>query len=367
MDITDKLMAWYKSNKRDLPWRKTSDPYRIWVSEIILQQTRVDQGMAYYHRFLERFPDINSLAISSEDEVLKIWQGLGYYSRARNMHESAKIITEKHNGRFPEAFSSILDLKGIGEYTASAIASIAFGKPHPVADGNVIRVITRLEGITDPPEKTSVKKAILGKLHEMIDRTTPGDFNQAMMELGALVCTPSNPDCAACPLKNSCKAHAQGLTDVIPNKKKQQEKKIRYFEYFLIFFKEQDEWYTIIEKRTNNDIWKGLYQFPLLEFQQQPEDPVGKYMTDKKHCLCDQDLVSIQSSNTYSHILTHRIIKARFHAISLNSPVDCSFPGIKVPFKNISSYPFPRLTDRYFSEFLKKNEKNFTKKGNKRL
>ena len=220
INLSETLMWWYSHNKRDLPWRETKNPYNIWVSEIILQQTRVNQGLEYYNKFIDTFPNIHSLAKASINDLLKVWQGLGYYSRARNMHITAQEIIGKYNGEFPSNYEELIKLKGIGDYTASAIASISFNKLTPVLDGNVFRVIARLFGISESTQTATGKKLFKQKLFELIPENNPGTFNQAIMEFGALHCVPQNPDCEGCPFKSVCFAHNKNLVSALPLKKK---------------------------------------------------------------------------------------------------------------------------------------------------
>ena len=264
MNFTKILAKWYDKNKRDLPWRRTKDPYRIWVSEIILQQTRIEQGWDYYLRFLEKFPILRALASAEEEEVLKLWQGLGYYSRARNMHAAAKEIMNLHQGIFPKTYEEIRKLKGIGDYTAAAISSIAFGIPSPVVDGNVLRLFSRFFGIRDPVDTQKGKTTVLEKAKELISPEHPGDFNQAIMEFGALQCKPT-PDCKTCPLKPGCVAFQQNRIAEFPVKSKKQRQRTRYFHYLFIITGKGKKRSVFLKKRTGNDIWKNLFDFPLIE------------------------------------------------------------------------------------------------------
>ena len=234
MKLTIELIGWYKKNKRSMPWRQTSDPYKIWISEIILQQTRIDQGMVYYIKFLDHFPDVLSLANATEHDILKLWQGLGYYSRARNLYHAAKIIANDFNGHFPNTFNDLLKLPGIGEYTAAAISSIAFNEPRPVVDGNVLRFLSRFEGIKVPIDTNAGKQLITDIAIKLIDHKQPGEFNQALMEFGALFCKPMNPDCQKCIFRSECKAYTNELVNEIPIKNKQLSKRKRYFYYLII-------------------------------------------------------------------------------------------------------------------------------------
>jgi A/G-specific adenine glycosylase len=260
MDFAEELVAWYGKNKRSLPWRGTKDPYKIWLSEIILQQTRVDQGMDYYHAFVENYPDVHALAKAGEDRVLKTWEGLGYYSRARNLHATAKRISVEMGGRFPETHAGLLELKGIGDYTASAISSICYNEAQPVVDGNVFRFLSRHFGIRTPIDSTKGKKEFRALAAELITEKDPGTFNQAMMEFGARQCTPRNPDCGPCVFRLSCVALKKKLVDQLPVK----EKKTKVTERVLIYVLLKNEQHTFIRQRIEKDIWQGLYEFPLV-------------------------------------------------------------------------------------------------------
>ena len=253
--FADTLVSWYEDHKRDLPWRGETDPYKIWVSEIILQQTRVQQGWGYYLRFIDNFPNVKALAEADEERVLKVWQGLGYYSRARNMHAAAREIMTVYHEQFPKEYDKILSLKGIGKYTAAAIASIAFHLPYPAVDGNVIRIVSRIFGVCDDVTQQSAIQKITEICETQIDSDQPGVFNQAAMDFGAMQCVPRNPDCDGCPFLSSCYAHKNNLVDVLPVKKRKSELKHRYFHYTVYLSDNQ----TIIEKRTGSDIWKNMY------------------------------------------------------------------------------------------------------------
>ncbi|MCB0820827.1 MAG: A/G-specific adenine glycosylase, partial [Bacteroidetes bacterium] len=261
--FTPILLEWYAANKRVLPWRENHDPYSIWLSEIILQQTRIDQGMAYYHKFMDAFPEVRFLAAASEDQVLRHWQGLGYYSRARNLHSAAKMVMNEFGGLFPQEYEQILKLPGVGPYTAAAIASMAFGKQHAVVDGNVFRLLSRWFGIATPIDSTSGKKEFSALANALIPASRPGDFNQAMMDFGSLVCRPVSPLCGGCPLAAGCTALRKNKVGVYPAKAGKTKVKSRYLLYLLPQDKNGN---TLIRRRNSNDIWQGLYEFPLIEF-----------------------------------------------------------------------------------------------------
>ena len=254
-----KLLKWYEANKRDMPWRGIKDPYKIWLSEIILQQTRVNQGWNYYLKFIEHYPTVRQLAAASEHDVLKLWQGLGYYSRARNMHHAAKEIVAKHKGKFPTNHESIRALKGVGDYTAAAITSIAYGLPYPVVDGNVLRVYSRLLGISDPIDSTIGKKKIWDAAKELLPDKEPGTYNQAIMELGSLVCTPKNPKCEECPLQSACHAFSHKLTAKLPIKQGKTAQRNRFLNYLII----QQGNKILLHNRQGKDILARPARFPL--------------------------------------------------------------------------------------------------------
>lgn len=307
-NISITLLKWYKDYKRDLPWRRTKEPYAIWISEIILQQTRVRQGLPYYQRFIDRFPDVKTLANSTEEEILHQWQGLGYYSRARNMHRCAKIILDQYKGYFPDSFKELIKFPGIGSYTAAAIASIAFGEPVAVLDGNVIRVLTRLFGIEDNISESRIRKRILMIASKLIDRDNPGDFNQAIMEFGAVQCIPLNPNCNDCPLQNQCKAFLYNLQNKLPVKSKRNSVKNRYFHYFIIYHQNK----ILMKKRYEKDIWEGLYDFYLHE-----NDSIEKIEFKTIDGLPSKLLDSGENiefiSSEFIHQLSHQKIHARFY------------------------------------------------------
>ena len=260
-NISTALLNWYFVHKRDMPWRHTKDPYIIWLSEIILQQTRVNQGLSYFLRFIDIFPNVKSLAEANEDKVMKLWQGLGYYSRAKNLHKTAKIVNFELDGSFPASYSGLISLPGIGQYTAAAISSICFGETQPVLDGNVYRVLSRLFNVELEINTSKSRKSFLKLAKTLMGEQPPGDFNQAVMEFGALHCTPKNPPCNSCVLNSQCKAMKNNAVNLRPVIKKKKAVKHRYFNYFFI----HDGKHAIIKKRVEKDIWAGLYDFPLLE------------------------------------------------------------------------------------------------------
>lgn len=353
MKFSTKIIRWYKKNKRDLPWRKTNDPYKIWLSEVILQQTRIDQGLNYYLRFCNNYPNIKLLASASEEQVLKLWQGLGYYSRARNMHKTARIIVDKYHGQFPDNYSDIINLKGIGEYTAAAIISFAYNQAYPVVDGNVMRFLARLYGIKTPINTSEGKKEIYLLAMGLIDQKQPGEFNQAIMEFGALQCKPNKPDCAVCVFNSECKALKKNIVPDVPVKTNKVKIRKRYFHYFLLTNNNQ----IFLNKRTLSDIWKNLYDFPLIESDRFIYN-IDIAIEFEKQFKIPQDQFKVLSiSSEYKHILTHQRISARFYVINFqNQNLFQKFKllngnqFISVDKESVNQYPLPRLIDKYLTE-----------------
>lgn len=337
------LHRWYQEHKRDLPWRMTTDPYRIWLSEIILQQTRVAQGLEYYLRFVERFPTVETLAAASETEVLHLWQGLGYYSRARNLHAAAKMVVEKWGVRFPQTYKDLLSLKGVGEYTAAAIASFAFNLPYAVVDGNVERVLSRLFAIDIPTDSSKGKQVIRKLADEFLDTDTPAIHNQAMMEFGALQCTPGKPECVKCPLQPNCLAYEKGVVELLPRKEGKTKVRTRYFSYFYI----HNQTDTIIEQRTSSDIWRNLYQFPVVETE---EESVLEQLTDNELFKQLTNGVSTPEirlvSDGWKHILSHQVIRAALYEIRLKRLPAMQHPFVQTPINELERFPFYRLMTR---------------------
>ena len=327
INISEKLLDWYKENGRKLPWRKTRDPYTIWLSEIILQQTRIEQGLPYFEKFVTKYPKIQDLAIAEEDEVLRLWQGLGYYSRARNLHFTAKEVVSKKNGEFPSEFNELKKLKGIGDYTASLVVSVCFGVPEAVVDGNVYRVLSRLYGIDTPINTTQAKKEFKSLANKIIDKKHPGDFNQAIMDFGAMVCKPANPDCDNCALKAVCFANENNLQKVLPKKLPKQKSKERYFHYFVI---EKDA-KVLINKRTNDDIWKNLFEFPMTE-------------TKNSKQIYPQLVYEIK------HKLTHQNLNIWFYKIDWIPEKSDDYKWVYV--SELEKFAFPKPIDSYIKRFL---------------
>lgn len=329
-DFTILIKNWYAKNKRNLPWRQTKNPYFIWLSEVILQQTQVVQGSKYYEAFVTNYPEVELLAKAPQDDVLNLWQGLGYYSRARNLHFAAKQIIEEFDGQFPTNFKSILSLKGVGDYTASAIASIAFNLPHAVVDGNVYRVLSRCFKIDTEINTTTGQKEFKKLAQELLDPKNPGEHNQALMEIGALVCKPQNPLCNECPLIHICLAYQNKSQSQYPNKKAKKPAENRYFDYYIYI----ENGKTYLAKRDKSSIWAGLYEFPLIEskLKSEPTHLGLKLLFEKKH------------------ILTHRIIYARFWKTN-QLDVFNKDNYIEIDIDDIEKYPVPQL----IVDFLKSN------------
>lgn len=345
--IQDTLINWYADNRRDLPWRHHPTPYQVWLSEVILQQTRVNQGWDYYLRFIGKWPTVNDLANASEEEVLKMWQGLGYYSRARNLHQCAKQIVEQYGGQFPADFEQLKRLKGVGNYTAAAIASIAFNLPHAVVDGNVYRVLSRLFDI-DTPININEGQTVFAKIaDELLNREQPSLHNQAMMEFGALHCTPKNPNCLHCPLQAQCLAFAHQTVMQRPVKLAKLKVTTRYFNYLVI--RVEDKLY--LRKRSGNDIWKNLYDFPCIE----SENPmtVEEVIASEKflQLIENMSFTIIKTSPTFTHKLTHRTILAQFIEIKLEEKLLHieTKDLFLTPERDLENYPIPRLIDLYLT------------------
>ncbi len=345
--FTKTLLEWFNKNDRPLPWKGEKNPYYVWLSEIILQQTRVEQGLPYFQKFKENFPTIFDLASASEDQVMKLWEGLGYYSRARNLHFTAKYIANELQGHFPNNYKAILALKGVGPYTAAAIASFAFGLPHAVVDGNVYRVLSRVFGIDTPIDTNAGKKQFYQLASELIEKQAPSKYNQAIMDFGATHCTPAKPSCAACPMSEHCIALANSTVHLLPVKSKKIKKKDRYFNYLICRIGEN----LLLKKRTEKDIWQNLYDFPLIE---------TSGLLTKKELITHQIFQKIVGNNAcqikkisrpYKQVLTHQKIIAIFWEIELNDNLkqnDLIFFQVKQ--KNINNFAFPKIVDLYLKD-----------------
>jgi A/G-specific adenine glycosylase len=305
------LIDWYLDNKRDLPWRSTKDPYFIWLSEIILQQTRVAQGTPYYLAFTSAFPDVKSLAGAPQEKVLKLWQGLGYYSRARNLHTAAKYIVSELSGEFPDTYEGLLDLKGVGDYTASAVGSICFDLPTAVVDGNVYRVLSRLFGIATPINTTQGVKDFKALAQQLLDTSNSGTYNQALMEFGARFCVPQNPSCEQCIFQYKCDAYKNKQVANLPVKLKKLKIKKRYFNYIVVLSKEHQ---TILRQRTSKGIWQQLYEFPLVETQKEVDQSQLKEAPQCIEILTTNaiDSLTLYQEKSVIHKLSHQHLYTRF-------------------------------------------------------
>ncbi|MGN6396802.1 MAG: A/G-specific adenine glycosylase [Mucilaginibacter sp.] len=313
MDFNNELLNWYQNNKRDLPWRNTTDPYTIWLSEIILQQTRVEQGLPYFTRFLEKYPAVSGFAAATEDEVLKLWQGLGYYSRGRNMLKTAKLVQEHYNGIFPAQYDQLIKLTGIGEYTAAAISSFSSNEARAVVDGNVYRVLARYLGIDEAINSTRGKKIFQNAANELLNQQKPGMHNQAMMELGAVICKPKNPACGICPVKAGCYAFMHNAINSLPVKLNKVKVRERHFNYFLI----TDGDRLLVNKRSDTDIWANMYDLPLVETDSGSN--INELITHPDVTgYFGRNLKITEISSVKKHILTHQRLFVRL--ITMQGP-----------------------------------------------
>ena len=343
MNFAKELIDWYLENKRDLPWRATKDPYEIWLSEIILQQTRVEQGKPYYFKFLRQYPDVFSLANASEEEVLKLWQGLGYYSRARNLLFTARYVAFELGGEFPTSYKDLKKLKGVGDYTASAIASVCYDEAQAAVDGNVYRVLARLFGIATPTNSTQGIKQFRQLGQDLIDPDDPGTFNQAVIEFGSEQCKPRQPLCATCPFSSECVAFQQGRIKELPVKLKNLKIKQRHFNY-LVFLSEENR--TLLRQRTGKGIWQGLYEFPLVETL----DEVGA-----RNLVLEEDFQEyskkafkpeLYNEKVIVHKLTHQHIYTKFWIVNCEK-----LPEEGIPLENLNTYPVPVLIENFINTF----------------
>lgn len=349
MDFANQLVKWYRVHKRDLPWRQTTDPYVVWLSEIILQQTRVDQGLPYFQRFIEKYPTVKNMAAAPLEEVMRLWQGLGYYSRARNLFATAQMVTNQHQGRFPDTYEGLKSLPGIGPYTAAAIASFCFGLPHAVVDGNVIRVLSRLYGIEDPVNEPSTRKQMDALANDLLNRRDPATHNQAIMEFGALHCKPANPDCIRCPFAEHCLAFRTGKVKSIPIKSSKVKVRDRYFNYLVVRFQDS----ILLRKRIESGIWQELHEPPMEE--------TTKLMTEKellksklwKRFITNTAETKITFVEPKPHKLTHQTIYSRFFIATGLTPARISDADwLVVRTKDLQHYAVPRMIELVFEELF---------------
>ena len=340
------LISWYLENKRDLPWRRDLDPYRVWLSEIILQQTQVVQGLPYYEKFVTRFPQVAQLADAKEEEVLKLWQGLGYYSRARNLHQTARRIVNDYGGKFPDQFKDLLSLQGVGVYTASAIASICFNRPKAVVDGNVYRVLSRLFGVNEPINQSSGIKLFQELANIQLDGDDPGTYNQAIMEFGALQCTPKLPKCHDCPLNDRCVALATGRISELPVSIKKGKIKTEYYNFLVI---EDREGNYVLERRPEVGIWAKLHQFPLIESTTPITQEVVRDHLVAKCGIHADDIMGLNKINSEPviHRLTHKKLLVDFWCI----PLSVSIPE-SISMTQLATLAVPKVIERFIEHQL---------------
>lgn len=351
--IRNALLTWWDTGRRDLPWRRTNDPYAIWISEVMLQQTRIDTVIPYYHRFLKKLPTVEKLARAKIDTVLKLWEGLGYYSRARNLHKAAKIIVQKYAGKFPQDVKDLTDLPGIGRYTAGAIASIAFGRPVPLVDGNVIRVLSRIYCIREDPSQTAVKKQIWLLAEKLVCIRRPGDLNQSLMELGAIVCKPANPDCAACPLRGHCLARKQNLQQDLPRLPR--AKKIPQYTIAVGVVLKGDK--VLIDKRKSDGMLGGLWEFPGGKKQKGETLKQSVVREVREEVGIDvrvgRRLAIVRHAYSHFKIVLHAYVCE--HQAGTPAPLGCE--AVKwVPLKQLSRYAFPAANQRLIIQLFKLSE-----------
>ena len=345
MNFYKPLIKWYLQNKRDLPWRKTTDPYPIWLSEIMLQQTKVAQGIPYFFSFINTFPSVFDLAKANEEQILKLWQGLGYYSRARNLHKTAQIIAFERNGEFPDNYEGLLKLKGIGEYTAAAIASFSYNECVPVVDGNVFRVLSRYFDIETDIAMASAKKEFAALALELMPKDNPAQFNQAIMEFGALQCVPKNPNCGECIFNTSCAALQKKKVGLLPVKLKKTKVRNRYFNYIVAFDELEN---TFVQKRTGKGIWHNLYEFPLLETDK-PEDFETVVQQINQSFFRQNEVKSLMEYNSESiiHKLSHQHLYIKFWKANLKGTLE---KGIDL--ETLKALPFPIVIHNFIEKEL---------------
>ncbi|WP_259065621.1 A/G-specific adenine glycosylase [Mucilaginibacter sp. X4EP1] len=337
MSFSNELLKWYQQNKRDLPWRHTSNPYIIWLSEIILQQTRVEQGLPYFQRFLEQYPDVLSFAAAAEDDILKLWQGLGYYSRGRNMLKTARTVVDNYNGSFPQKYDDLIKLKGIGEYTATAIASFSANEAKAVVDGNVYRVLARYFGIDEPINSPKGKKLFQQTANELLNKQQPGLHNQAMMEFGAMLCKPKNPACGICPVREGCYAFLHNAVNSLPVKLNKVKVRDRYFNYFLV----TDGDNILMNKRDDKDIWANMYDLPLVETDTLLTPEELFYLPMVKE-IFGTDIKLVEILPLKKHILTHQRLHVRLIILN-NQPVKLKEQYFFTPIENLQKLALPKI------------------------
>ena len=342
--FSETLIRWYKPHRRNLPWRETRDPYAIWVSEVILQQTRVAQGLDYYRRFLETFPTVQHLAAAPLDAVMKVWQGLGYYTRARNMHAAAQQVVSAHHGRFPNTYEGLRSLRGVGDYTASAVGAFAFDIPRPAVDGNVYRIVARMFGVFTPMDTPAGQKELYSLAMEVLDRERPALFNQAIMDFGGTLCTPKNPACGSCPFVDSCYAFRNTCVSRLPAKSKKVSVRNRYFTYLMV----RHRGLTFIRQRSEKDIWHSLYEFPLIETPKPATLNMLEKTPEWREWFSAEKPTILYTSEVMKHPLSHQHLYARFYIMEVQQlPYLLAQSFLQVPTHSLADYSTPRLIDSY--------------------
>lgn len=346
MNFSNELVQWYHKNKRDLPWRNTSDPYIIWLSEIILQQTRVEQGLPYFYRVVEKYPNVARFAAAGEDDILKLWQGLGYYSRGRNMLKTAKLVQDTLEGKFPNSYLELLKLKGIGEYTAAAISSFSANEARAVVDGNVYRVIARYFGIDEPINSTKGKVIFKAIADDLLNKQQPGLHNQAMMEFGAMLCKPQNPACGICPVRPGCYAFLNNETTALPVKLNKLKIKERFFNYFLV----ADDHSILMNKRDDKDIWANMYDLPLIETPSLIA-PAELLSLPEVKAFFGENISVLETSEVRKHVLTHQRLFVRLIKLE-NKPVKLSENWFFTPVENLKKLAMPKIIFIFIEKFI---------------
>ena len=345
--FTGKVLNWNRNkNKRQMPWKGETDPYKIWLSEIILQQTRVDQGLSYYHKFIESYPTVHQLAKAADNKVFKLWEGLGYYNRCRNLISTARYISKKRKGKFPESYIELKNLKGIGPYTAAAIASFAFNLPHAVVDGNVYRVLSRIFGINTPIDSVRGKKILAECADQLLDKQQPGIYNQAIMDFGAVVCKPLTPLCTNCPFKKICFAFNNSRINSLPVKRKKVKIKKRYFYYLVLNHKKV----IIIRQRREKDIWQDLYEFPMIESDFEHSTSAILQLAEEKGWIKKKKYCVNKISPVFKQQLSHQLIIARFLQIQLLAPRMNNINNIGIKKTLLNKFAVPGIINNYLKK-----------------
>lgn len=343
MGFSEILLEWFAEHGRNLPWRNSDNPYHIWVSEVILQQTRVSQGMSYYLAFIERFPTVQALADAPLDDVMKCWQGLGYYTRARNLHKGAQLVMSKYGGIIPDEYSELIKIPGLGPYAAGAVASFAFHRPEPAIDGNVYRVLSRIFGVFDSPGKAAGKRAFRTLTLELMDKERPQEFNQALLDFGALQCTPGRPNCGICPFRGMCYAEENDLQMALPRREREVRLRVRHLHFIVLIWRGD----TFIELRQGKDIWHSLYQFPLVE-SEGPLSVEDVLRREEVAELAGEGFKLLHVSEERRQLLSHQELFARFYIIEPSILPYATLDGYRrVPLEDLEEYQVPVMIENY--------------------